>query len=306
MIGLKACEWLMANADAPIRYRVARELLGDINTAGKIETELLGNPAVRLWINNLNPQNSPKQYLMLHGSFDYCFENALLKAVQLGLHAGITQFSDAVSDYTKIGTHDIFSANLLTLADLNAKAANDFMLKNLDRLYGFTKKKDYDIYLNDEEKAKLKNIPKNFKDKKVIKKGLYDYRGTYIFHYPTIYDIVGLHKLYDLRDPEIDEKVNTMIDYISTDEFHNKIDDGYGILQVEGKRYFSMGWDPKYPGWFDLPGCMETGNASGLLFFAQYISKYPVARKTKWFADLLNYIEKYRTENGTYLFPRHG
>jgi hypothetical protein len=123
MIGLKACEWLMANADAPIRYRVARELLGDINTAGKIETELLGNPAVRLWINNLNPQNSPKQYLMLHGSFDYCFENALLKAVQLGLHAGITQFSDAVSDYTKIGTHDIFSANLLTLADLNAKAA---------------------------------------------------------------------------------------------------------------------------------------------------------------------------------------
>lgn len=64
-----------------------------------------------------------------------------------------------------------------------------------------------------------------------------------------------------------------------------------------------MGWDPKYPGWFDLPSYMETGNVPKLLFFAQYISKYPIAKKTKWFSDLLNYIEKYRTENGTYLFP---
>jgi len=38
-------------------------------------------------------------------------------------------------------------------------------------------------------------------------------------------------------------------------------------------------------------------------FFAQYISKYPAAIKTKWYGDLLHYIEKYRTETGTYLFP---
>jgi len=303
MIDPKACDWLLTNADAPIRYRVTRELLGEINTAKKIETELIENPVVKLWLKNLKPQSPPQHHSMIHGSFDFYLENALLKAVQLGLHAGIHQLSDAISYYTTIISHDIFSANLLTLANLKIKAVNHFMLINLDGLYNFTKNGDYNIYLNDEEKAKLKNIPKNFKDKKVIKKELFDARESYTFHYPTIYDIVGLHKLYDLKNPEIDEKINTVIDYISKDEFHNKIDDGYGILQVGEKRYLSMGWDPKYPGWFDFPGYMETGNVPKLLFFAQYISKYPVAKKTKWFSDLLNYIEKYRTENGTYLFP---
>ena len=60
MIDLKACEWLMANADAPIRYRVIRELLGDINTAKKIEIELLENPVVKLWLKNLKPQSPPQ------------------------------------------------------------------------------------------------------------------------------------------------------------------------------------------------------------------------------------------------------
>lgn len=302
MIDLKACDWLMANADAPIRYRITRELLGDINTAKKIEIELLENSVVKLWLKNLNPQNSPKHYLMLHGSFDFCLENALLKTVQLGLHTEIPQFSDAINYYTANYSNDIFSTNLLTLSNPNVKAVNDCILIHLDRLYNFTKKGDYDFYLTDEEKAKLKNIPKNFKNKKVIKKELFESQG-FIFHYPTIYDIVGLHKLYDLKNSEIDEKINTVIDYISTDEFHNKIFDNYGILQVDDKRYLSMGWDPKYPGWFDLPGYMETGDVPKLLFFAQYISKYPVAVKTKWYADLLNYIEKYRTETGTYLFP---
>lgn len=41
MIDLKACEWLLTNADAPIRYRVARELLKDADAAKKIEAELL-------------------------------------------------------------------------------------------------------------------------------------------------------------------------------------------------------------------------------------------------------------------------
>jgi len=40
-----------------------------------------------------------------------------------------------------------------------------------------------------------------------------------------------------------------------------------------------------------------------LLFFAQYIVKYPVAAKSKWYCDLLDYIENYRTDAGTYLFP---
>jgi hypothetical protein len=64
-----------------------------------------------------------------------------------------------------------------------------------------------------------------------------------------------------------------------------------------------MGWYPKYPGWFNLQSYMETGNAPKLLFFAQYILKYPVTVKTKWFGDLLKLLDRYKTESGTYLFP---
>jgi hypothetical protein len=122
-----------------------------------------------------------------------------------------------------------------------------------------------------------------------------------------IYDILGLYRLYDLKNPEIDKKLNDVISYISTDEFHSKISDGYGIL-IEGKYesgnniYHGMGWDPKYPGWFDAADYMENINAPKLLFFAEYISQYPIARKTKWFNDLLDYLEKYRMESGTYIF----
>ena len=64
-----------------------------------------------------------------------------------------------------------------------------------------------------------------------------------------------------------------------------------------------MGWDPKYPGWFDIEK-LNSDQGAGLLFFAQYISKYPPARKTKWFNNLLCCLEKYKTKNGTYIFPK--
>ena len=43
MTDIKICGWLIDNADAPIRYRVARELLKDEKAAKKLEAELLEN-----------------------------------------------------------------------------------------------------------------------------------------------------------------------------------------------------------------------------------------------------------------------
>lgn len=40
-----------------------------------------------------------------------------------------------------------------------------------------------------------------------------------------------------------------------------------------------------------------------LLFFAQYISKYPAAIKTKWYGDLLHYIEKIPNRNRNLFIP---
>jgi hypothetical protein len=326
MIDTKIFNWLMDNADAPIRYRIAREFLRDEKIAKDIEEELIENPAVTLWLKNLKPQTPPQHWSMEHGSFDFCLENALPKIVQLGLHGGLPQVKDALEFYlAKMRNIDsldfqtikienpgvsyrkckqlyaILTANLLSLANMEDESAIRYMLGSLDEMYNFVQKKIYDIYLSEDERRRLTRVPKNWKstdyfiNPDVVKK--------YGFSYPIVYDIMGMYRLYDLKNPEVDKKINAVISYISTDEFHLKITDGYGILVEEDGKYHGMGWDPKYPGWFDLPDYMETGNVPKLLFFSQYISKYPAAEKTKWFSDLLNYIEKYRTEDGTYLFP---
>jgi len=317
MTDTKVCDWLIDNADAPIRYRTARELLKDDDAAKKVESELLENATVQKWLANLKPHNPPQHRGMEHGCFDFCLENAMPKCVQLGLHGGMPQIQDAVKFYIdKLEKAPLekpfrkwdlfFTANFLCFANVTDEFILQIMLGNLDELYNFAQRKIYDIYISPEEKAKLTGIPKNWKDSNFIKPELYKKFG---YCYPLIYDIVGMHTLYNLKNPEIDEKVNGVINYISTDEFHKKISDGYGIL-ISGKyesgnpQYHGMGWDPKYPGWFDAAEYMENVSAPKLLFFAQIIVKYPPALKTKWFADLLNYLDKYKTENGTYIFPK--
>jgi hypothetical protein len=311
MIDTGICKWLMENADAPIRYRISREFLNiKSEEAGR---DLLENPMVKLWLSNLKP-DTPPHLNLFHGSFDTKFENALLKAVQLGLHVDLEPLTDAIGFYINYLNQsasreprslEFFEtnmiANFLCLAGIKGDTAVDFLRKRLDEVCRFMSEKDYDIYTGPEERSRLKGIPKIWRDNiYFIKKELTDEYGIC---YPLIYDIVGLHTLYSLKNPEIDMKINTIIENISTDDFHSKIADGYGILTAGEKHYFGMGWDPKYPGWFDVLKYMETGNVPRLLFFAQYISKYPPALKTTWFNDLLGILEAYGTDNGTYIFP---
>ena len=74
-----ATSWLMDNADAPIRYRTARELLHDSVAAHLLEGELLAHPVVLLWLAHLKPQTPPQHRWKEHGSFDDCLENAIFK-----------------------------------------------------------------------------------------------------------------------------------------------------------------------------------------------------------------------------------
>jgi hypothetical protein len=57
MVDTKVCQWLLDNADAPIRYRVLRELLKDEKAAKQIEPELLDTERVKLWLKRLKLEN---------------------------------------------------------------------------------------------------------------------------------------------------------------------------------------------------------------------------------------------------------
>ena len=322
MIDEKICGWLMDNADTPIRYRVARELLRDAGQAKRIEGALLEHPVAARWLRDLKPEIPPMNTNCVeHGSFDFCLENAMLKAVRLGLHGGMPRVSDAVRYYVddmknaKAPYRDargqpsqtgrpqfaILTANILSLAGIADEHTRRYMMGSLDEMYNFVKQKIYEIYLDNVEKSRLTSVPKVWKNSRPFIKP--ELVGEYGFGYPLIYDIVGMHMLYSRDDPAANAKIDDIIAYISTDEFHEKTADGYGILVDGGGAYHSMGWDPKYPGWFDAGQYINEGNMARLLFFAEHIAKYPPARRTGWFTDLLGCLEKYRTDAGTYVFP---
>jgi hypothetical protein len=314
MADTATCAWLMNNADAPIRYRTARELLCDLKTAKALENELLSHQAVGLWLRNLKPHTPPQHRWMEHGSFDFCLENAILKLVQLGLHGGLPPVMDAVDFYLakmekpadlQIKRKDfitaILTANLLSLAQAEDDALRRYMLCSLDEMYHFAQRNSTDIYLSADECRKLTGVPKCWKGKKPFIKP--DLIQAYGYAFPLLYDIVGMHSLYRLHDPETDQKIDAVVGFIATDEFHRSIADGYGILVTGKHSYLAMGWDPKCPGWFSAATYLRSGYMPQLLFYALHASRYPALRETKWFRDLLKCLETYRTETGRYLFP---
>jgi len=304
-------KYLMENADASIRYRVARELMKDEKAAKQIESELLNHPMVVKWLDNLNSKTP-----IVMDSADNHFNNAMLKCIQLGLHGGLQPMKDSVQTYVNelcqynhkpfrnkhTGFCNIIYANFLCLAEIKNETVYRCLLNSLDELYEFVIKGSYDIYVNEDERNKLTGIPELWKNRKFIKYELVDEYG---FCFPLSYDIPGLHMLYGLYGKETDEKINAVIEYISNDTFHDTIADGYGILIEKGgkSKYHAMGYAPKYPGWHDLAGFMKDGFVSSLLFFTQYIAKYPVARQTKWFSELLAYLNNFKTDEGHYRFP---
>lgn len=317
MIDQKTYAWLMDQADAPIRYRVARELLKDQQAARGLEAELLNHPAVSLWLANLKPKSPPQHHSMEHGSFDFCLENALLKCAQLGLHAGISPVADAVSYYIekiestpmgdplregnlRTGFDSLLTINMLSHIGIENETLQRAMRKSLNELYRFMREGDYDIFCSEEERAHIKGIPKIWRDRRVIKRDLHNEFG---FCYPLIYDLVGLYRLYDLNDTESTGKVDTIIEGISTDAFHGAFSEGYGVISPGNTRSYAMAWEPDYPGWHDLNRYFERESVPRLLFFAQTVAKYPSARRTPWFNRLLAHLEAYRTDSGTYLFP---
>ncbi len=305
-------DWLLENASEVIKYRVAREFL-DENVYfdfERMQIELLKNPDVQVWLKNLKPE-IPFKWNLIHGSFDWQFENSMLKVIRLGLHAGIPEVDEIAKYYINYletesvkteNKRELFNsiivATMLLAVGYTDDIVRDFMKNSLDSLSKFTDNKNYHIYV--ENRDDYKGIPKNWKHSPIIKPQLLKEHG---FCYPMVYDLIGLSSMYSLADGSTNEKVNSVIKYILCDDFHNKIKDGYGILAVGEGRYHSMGWDPKLPGYFDVSDYAKT-SPHQLLFYADILSKYPIAVKSRWYSNVITHLEQFKTEIGTYCFPK--
>ncbi|NTV88889.1 MAG: hypothetical protein HGA22_00765 [Clostridiales bacterium] len=193
----------------------------------------------------------------------------------------------------------IIASNLLSAGYMDSSII-DFMIGSLDGLSSFTDRKSYDIY--SEDRSLFKGLPKVWKEAPLINPQL---NIEYGYCYPLAYDLAGLSSMYKLRNNIINKKIDSVIDYLLCDEFHDKISDGYGIVCTTRGRYYSMGWDPKLPGYshsgdFDASGVKSH---SKLLFYAELASRYPLAVQSDWYRSVICHLEQFKVEKGTYCFP---
>lgn len=298
-------QWLMDHGGPVIRHRTATEL----QESGGQQRELLSDPFVLSWLNNLDPKNVTLR--TCHGSFDTCFENAMGMLLQLGVRAGMSALDERtgpIRDWfagmmkTDPYQWNIFAmalfASFLAFAGYEEVAIQSFLHMRLDTLYSFISLGSYDLY---DDPNKFKGIPTAFKSRPVIKPELY---GGGNYKYPLIYDLYGLAGMLDKGNPAETDKIGAVIRYIMTAEYHQTVDNGYGIVVSPDGRYYSMGWDVKLPGFL---GFAEETEKQGplLLHRLELMSRFPGAVKQEWFSNAISYLERFQTDRGTYLFPRH-
>jgi hypothetical protein len=209
----KTVEWLLQNAGSVIRCRTTREILNakDENLE-EIRIDLMSNLDVQIWLNNLKLEK-PLKRSAIHGSLDNQFENAMLKVIQLGLHAGIPELDEIVDPFIEYlenesnkgdGKRKLFNsiiiASILLKAGYRTTPIIEFMKGSLNVLSNFAIKKSYDIYVMN--RNEYKGIPKNWSNTPIIKPEIIEKNG---FCYPTIYDLVGLSKMCLPEDNEVNK-----------------------------------------------------------------------------------------------------
>jgi hypothetical protein len=315
-------QWLIKHGGPVIRYRTATELIPDTAEIdiGRLRDELIRGRQVRTWLERLIPPagivgsrstGAVNMSLLneLHGSKATTFENVMGKLTEFGLREGIPEFDQCTMPYRRwLETQaerspeyifDIFIRSLvaafLARAGYTDEPSVSMVLKNrLDTVYNFTRQGSYDIYVSPQGYRKM---PANFNGKPLINPELYKDGNVRL---PTIYDTIGWSAYLPEQGTENDRiKADTIIRYIFNSEYQ-KLPSGYGVLLANNGRYYGMGWSVHLPG---FPGG-RSQYSQELVQLVDMLARFPAAVRHPWFADSLKHLEGFRTESGTYLFPR--
>jgi hypothetical protein len=171
---------------------------------------------------------------------------------------------------------------------------NSSMLRRLNVLYTAAKERIFDIY---QDAIKLPKRPEMWEDRGILKDELNPFSDEAAKPLPTIYDLSALaYFRYYVNDAAVLDKIEDIADYILDPDFQ-KIPEYYGLIWVKSRRtYNACGWCPKLP--------LYNENEKVLLNYLHMMSNFKAALKSEWFCEGLNYLEQFRTEKGTYLFPK--
>ena len=304
---MEQIEWLLTRGGPVIRYRTAREIL-DKPPAEimSLAEELLQSSLVKMWLDRLRPS---KELNLLHSSKETAYENVMGKLTQLGCHSGMSLFDEKTRPFLdwlgiRVDSTEfvwtpfmrmVVGAFLCAAGYHHQPSIQAYFQHRLDILWRFTKEKDFDIYT---DRTQYPDIPKGFHDKPLVKPELYTGGEE---QFPTIYDMVALaHYPFHLRSEAIQQKIDAVIEYILHPSYQ-AFPEGYGLMRAGKRKYYAIGWSvhlPRYPN-------QEQKIGENLLVQRLVMmSNFPAARKHPWFKENVAMLENFRTDQGTYMFPR--
>ncbi len=307
MIDSQLVDWLLENGGPVIRYRTAAELAGQSSQASvsRLRKELMSSQMVQIWLSRLAPGR-------IHNSKDTDFENVMGKLLAFGLGAGLPAFDKRTAPF-RLGfpamldeppgmmrtlNAVIMTAGLIRAGYEHEDALDEFLLERLDTLCRTIRQAGHDIYVDADSYT---DIPKVWRHKRVplVNPALTPHGE---FRLPYIHDIYALSRLPGyLRSAGVTRKVNAIVRYVLAPEYQ-AFPPNYGLLRAGKGKYYAVGWAAHLPAYHAL----DLDNRAAQVFVQriELMAHFPISRKNAWFRDAVQHLERFRTETGTYLFPR--
>lgn len=299
--------WLLDNAGPVVRYRAAAELTQGTSSVdlGRLQEDLLASALVRKWLGNLKPGH-------IHNSKDTDFENAMGKLLEFGLKAGMTPFDEKTAAFRQLlstlldaprGMMRLLKAAIVAAGLARAGYGDEeplrtFLLERLENLHRTTQEAGYDIYIDPNTYG---DMPKARRDTNAPLVNP-DFSPEGEFRLPYIHDIYALSAFpVDLIDAAVKKKIDAVIRYVLAPEYQ-ALAPGYGLLRAGKRTYYAIGWSVDLPGYRGFePHVLHAGS---LVARIELMAHFPIAREHSWFRNGVEHLESFRTEKGTYLFPR--
>jgi len=304
-------QWLLQNADAPIR-----------NNLNKFEENaecLFQNSETSAWFKRLAERSQSDYIGDIHGSHDYRMENILGKCWILGLSKGVQQFADnmvfiidylnrhiqtAPADDLSFGMiyhfrdyEKVLGCFLPFLGYYDDPAVLHITRKRIDVINSFTQHKRYDIYVDG---SKLKGVKKDWQPF-IIDPDLYA-DGHIVL--PDMHDFILFAGMRPFLTSEEWNNVETIMEWLF-DDGYKSIVRRYGYFYAPGGSYNTKAVIFKLHLLDFQDMSFDKGELASLVFNVFILSHFKTARESKWFSLALSYLDQYKNENGRYVFPAY-
>lgn len=314
--------WLIEQGGPAIRLRMSA-----VQNSGNVKSDvdnavsaLLAIDEVHSILNHLDGFQTPdrdKKTLehLIHYCKDTCIENFFPFIMDMGLKAGIPIFDEKMTPVKDLFKYLFANVNesvhcyyfslmlhrFFFISDSLFPEIVESIDKRLKAIHKAAKENLFDIY---QDESKLPKKPKIWADIGVVKDELNPFNSSAEKPLPTIYDIWSLAYYTNVcAGPEKVKIINDIVTYVLDPEFQ-KIREGYGLIWVKDRRiYHSCGWSPTLP-LYDIEGRPTQSVPYPILDYLDFMSHFKIVHKSKWFHDCLIHFEQFKTERGTYIFPK--